>query len=217
MVLLLDAYHLGDPLFLTGLARDLAARGAGGVLVHGSAERGERALEALGVVPEAQDGAWLVHADRERQTVERAARDLNRELVHEMNEAGVPAVGLLGSDRGLLRAGAGGLEAGRTAWLQTLVDQGVVAVVASLLDGPEGTTERPPAAAAAALAGALDAPVLLLVRGAPPADEGAPLPADLLADPGAAAWLLDAGASVRGLGRGDLRGGEAASRPVCAA
>lgn len=172
LLVLLDPYHLGDPLFVPQLARDVAARKEGLVFVHGSGEAGERALEARGVSPEARDGVWATASADEAADVERAARDLNRRLVHELNEAGVPAVRVMAADRGLLvQDGAGpggGLRAGRTAWLQTLVGQGGVAVVAAFVtgDAPGPLVEVDAAAATAVLAEALGAEaVAVLVTG----------------------------------------------------
>ncbi|HEX8386394.1 MAG TPA: acetylglutamate kinase, partial [Rubricoccaceae bacterium] len=105
LLVLLGPYHLGDPLFVSALARDLAARKEGLVLVHGSGEAGERALESRGVFPEAKGGVWQTASDDERADVERSARDLNRRLVHELTEAGVPAVRVMAADRGLLASG----------------------------------------------------------------------------------------------------------------
>ena len=219
MVLLLDAYHLGDPLFLTGLARDLAARaggpGAGGaVLVHGSGERGERALESLGLVPEAEGGVWRTETDEQAGAVERATRALSREIAHELNEAGVASVRVLGADRGLLKPTADGVEAGRTGWLGALVGQGVVVVVASLVGGAGGgaLAEADPAAAAAALAGALGEPVTVLLKRSlaadGPASVAAPAVRAALGDPSAADRLLGRGGAVEAVARGALRDAE---------
>lgn len=166
MLLLLDAYHLGDPLFVTGLARDLAARGEGAVLVHGSVERGERALESLGALPTAEDGAWTVADDDQAAAVERATRDLNREIVHELNEAGVAAIRVIGADRGLLKQEGEAVIASKASWLGGLVEQGVVAVVAALVEplGSGPLCEVDAAAAAAALADVLGQPVTVLLR-----------------------------------------------------
>ncbi|MDT7857348.1 hypothetical protein RQM47_11915 [Rubrivirga sp. S365] len=222
MVLLLDAYHLGDPLFLTGLARDLAARAGGAVLVHGSGERGERALESLGLLPEAVGGAWATATDEEAAAVERATRALSREIVHELNEAGVSAVRALGADRGLLKRSGGGVVAGKTAWLQTLVGQGVVAVVASLVAAADGgpLAEADPAAATAALAGALEEPVTVLLKKGLPSGGGAvslaaPPTRAALGDPDGAGRLVASGARVVALPKGALRdAGGAAAVPV---
>lgn len=158
----LDPYFLGDPLFVPGLARDVAARGTGLVLVHGSGERGERALESLGRMPERQDGVWRTSDAEERDAVERAARVLNREIVHELNEAGVSAIRVIGADRGLLKLDHDRIVAGRTAWLGDLLQSGVVAVVASLAAGEDGLIEIDPARSAGVLAAALAVPAAVL-------------------------------------------------------
>ena len=162
LVVYLDPYFLGDPLFVPGLARDVAARGSGLVLVHGSGERGERALESLGRMPTATSGVWDVADAEGRSAVERAVRVLNRELTHELNEAGVSGIGLLGSDRGLLKQAEGRVVAGRTGWLGDLISRGVVAVVAAMavVDGVE--VEVDAARAAGVLAESLEVPVAAL-------------------------------------------------------
>ena len=152
LVVYLDPYFLGDPLFVPGLAKDLAARGAGLVLVHGSGERGERALESLGRFPEAVGGVWKADDAEGREAVERATRELNREIVHELNEAGVASIRATGADRGLLRQRGDGVVAGRTGWVADLARQGVAVVVAALVEGEGGAVEVDAARAAGALA-----------------------------------------------------------------
>ncbi len=199
LVVLLDSYHLGDPLFIPQLARDVAARKAGAVFVHGSGEAGERVLESRGLVPEAVAGVWAVSTPEEAAEVERATRDLNRRIVHEMNEAGTPAVRVMAADRGLARRDADGtIRAGRTAWLATLAAQGGVAVVAALVAGDgSARVEADAAAVAVAIAEALGADGVALVgtgRVAALADATAPVP---LADAQAAGALADAGLAAR--------------------
>ena len=138
LLVTLDPYLLGDPLFLTQLARDLAHRGGGAVLVHGSGEAGERALEATGAVARQLDGVWAVASEEEAHVVERATRELNRQIVHELNEAGVSAIRVLGADRGLLKRDGATVLAGATEWLDELASQGVVAVVAAVVAPTEG-------------------------------------------------------------------------------
>ena len=162
LVAYLDPYFLGDPLFVPGLARDLADRGAGLVIVHGSGERGERALEALGRVPTAHEGVWDADDADGLEAVERAARDLNREIAHELNEAGVSAVRVMGADRGLLKATGRGLEVGRAGWVGDLAGQGVVVVVASFVGGDGPLREVDAASAAGALSAALEVPLVVL-------------------------------------------------------
>ena len=187
LVVYLDPYFLGDPLFVPGLARDVAARAAGLVLVHGSGERGERALESLGRMPTARDGVWDAEDDEGRAVVERATRDLNREIAHELNEAGVSAIRVMGADRGLLKLRDGAVEAGKTGWLGDLVGQGVVAVVASLVEGEAGAVEADAARAAGVLAASLGARLVLLTTRS--LETGGPVStlADALPDGAAAA------------------------------
>ncbi len=166
-VVYIDPYFLGDPLFVTGLARDLAASGGGSggggsVLVHGSGERGERALESLGRTPRLADGVWETEDEAGRAAVEQAARELNRGVVHELNEQGVASIRALAADRGLVKAAGGGVEAGQTAWLAELVGQGVVAVVASLVLRDGALHEADAVATAAALARAMGGDVFAL-------------------------------------------------------
>lgn len=195
LLVLLDAYHLGDPLFIPQLARDVAARKEGLVLVHGSGEAGERAVEALGGVAVQRGGVWAAETDAAVAGVERAARDLNRRIVHEMNEAGAPAVRVMAADRGLVSRGEGGaLRAGRTAWLATLVSQSVMPVVASFVAGPGNHfCEADPAETAAALAEALGATAIALLMTGRGTEAGA-LP---LADALATGRFPDAGLAER--------------------
>lgn len=131
LLVYLSSYHLGDPLFLRGFVRDVQAHVGPLILMHGSGEEGERALEARGLLTSQQRGSVVA-----KQLVERAMRDLNRRIVHELNEGGVPAVGLFGVDRGLLRQGEGGLvEAGKAAWLAELAMQRAIPVVGGLIAG----------------------------------------------------------------------------------
>ena len=165
-VVYLDPDHLGDPLFIPGLARDLTARTSGLVLVHGSGERGERALESLGLFPKAADGVWRVDDDRQRGAVERATRELNREVVHEFNEQGVVAVGAMAGDRGLVRVEEGQAVVGKARWVADLVRQGVTVLVGTLVDGAEVDA----AAVAGRLAAALDGRAVALSRRSVEAD-----------------------------------------------
>ena len=169
-VLYLDPYPLGDPLFATGLARDLKARmdagGGGFVIVHGAGEEGERAIEALGLEPRREDGALVLPDAESARAVERAVRDLNRRLVDALNEDGISAVRVLGTDRGLVRADG---TFGKTRWLADLARQRAVPVVASWgpRDSGEGA-ERDPAGFARGLADELGG-VPLVALGTPPA------------------------------------------------
>jgi acetylglutamate kinase len=153
MVLLLDAYHLGDPLFLAGFTRDVSRRdqSAPHIFAHGGGEAAERALEARGEPAERQGGVLQIADPEASLAVERATRELGREITAALNEAGVPAVRFTGADRGLLRYEGGTLVA-RTDWLLALARQGAVPVVTALVAGGEGRALREEAAGAAAAA-----------------------------------------------------------------
>ena len=154
LLVYLDAYHLGDPLFLRGFAGDVKAHVGPLILVHGSGEEAERALEARGLLTEEEKNGPAA-----QQLIERAIRDLNRRIVHELNDAGVPAVGVFGVDRGLLRrSGRRDVEAGTVDWLVALARQGGIPVVGGLVGtSADEFTEADPAQVLVALALAVEA------------------------------------------------------------
>jgi acetylglutamate kinase len=211
-VLYLDRYHLGDPLFLTRLARDLLARDESFVLVHGPGEGAERALEADGSVARWRGTVLETADDHQEATVAMAARSLNRSIAGALTEAGVAAIRVDGDSRGLLASDpAGAVRPGNADWLGPLVASGVVPVVAALTTAGGAVRQLPAGAVLAALAEALGASVLLLARGEAAIPDPL-LPADAaarLAEPEAASGALAAGVAVfatspRGLGRGEI-------------
>lgn len=166
-LLYLDAYHLSDPLFAESLARLMAHRSPPlpCLIVHGSGEAGVRRLEAEGLFPETVEGRVVARSAAEAALVEQALRQATRQLVSTLTDAGVPAVGFQGADRGLLRATPDGVAPGRLAWLVELVRRGVVPVVSTLARSEGGLREVAPAAALQALGaalGAAQAPVVVL-------------------------------------------------------
>jgi isopentenyl phosphate kinase len=199
LLVYLDPYHLGDPLFLQRFAPVVKAHEGPLVLVHGSGEAAEQMLEAQGRFVERVNGVLRVD-ETDRPLVERAARDLNRRIVEALGDAGVPAVRVAGSDRGLLRrTKEGHVEAGRADWLRTLIRQQVVPVVAALAsDADGGIAEVAPGDVLAALARVLaeyvEVAVLLLAAG----DEGA--------DPEVVGRVRSEGVRVRLVGLQALRG-----------
>jgi len=218
-LLVLDRYHLGDPLFPRALAR--VVRGGVGplMIVHDSGDAGERALEATGALVERRDGALVTGTIEEKALVERAVREQNRQIAHELTEEQVSTVRVMGTDRGLLRLEGGALHVGRTDWLATLAAQGAVPVVGGLAASLEGPVEVDATRAALALGAALGTPpeLLYLARdtrggvrraGAPVAE----LPAAELAEhdvPGSAGAraALAAGAAVWAVSFTGLRPG----------
>lgn len=206
LLLFLDDYHLGDPLFVGRLAQ-LMGRRAGRppcLVVHGGGEAAERALEAQGLVPGRRGGVVVAETAEQAALAERAVRRLNQKIVGTLTDEGVPAVGLQAADRGLLRRAEGGaVEAGRTAWLQALVRQGAVPVVSPLVGGAGGVLREVPAAAVAeALARSFGAEPPTLVfftrhdRPGLPGRAAAPLaevPPESLAAPAAVKSALESG------------------------
>ena len=154
---------------------------------------------------------WRTPDSEAAEAVEKAGRDLNREIVHELNEAGVASVRVIGADRGLLRFDENRLGVGRTGWVARLVEQGVVVVVAAFADRGEASLQEVDAAAAsAALAQDLGTAVAMIPSGG--VDPQAPASVDdvssLLPDAAPARRVIEAGASVVVLDRGALRRGE---------
>ena len=220
-VLYLDRYHLGDPLFLSGFARDVLAFSRPLVLVHGAGEAAERALEAQGRFPDYDAGVLAVGTDADRALVARTARDLNRRIVHTLNDAGVAAVRLEAGGRGLIRATDGGVEAGNAGWLQKIVMQGAVPVVVALVGEVGGAAREANGGAvagvlAAAFAeGGAEAQAVFLTRNGQNGlveDDSARAEADVAAvskevveEPEAVRAALAAGADVVVSGRSGLR------------
>ncbi len=125
--LYLDRDHQDDPLFVQALGRALAQAGTQVprcILFHGSGMRAVRWHEATGALPVSTPPPALI---------ERAIREESRKIVGVLTDASVPAVGLHGVDRGLLRRTAEGAVAVRNpAWLPALADNGVLPVVSTL-------------------------------------------------------------------------------------
>lgn len=144
VVLYLDHYHLGDVLFLQSLARSFAGAGAAAppaVIVHGSGEEAERMLEGEGYFTERVGGVLQVGSPEEAALVEQAVRRVNRQVVGLFTDAVMAAVGVLGTDRGLIRRDPeGALVLHRSQWLLDLVYRRVVPVVGAWArtDGGEG-------------------------------------------------------------------------------
>lgn len=161
----LDRYHQDDVLYIDQLGRILKGSPTRPSLVffHGSGEEAERVLEAEAVVPRRLRGRLEVADPALNVLIEREVRHANQRVVARLTEAGVPAVGFQGSDRGLLRAEASGLTA-RVGWLGKWIERGAVPVVSALAPSERGVLEVEPAAALVALAEALGASVVFLTK-----------------------------------------------------
>lgn len=142
LIVYLDAYHLGDPLFLRSFARDVQRYSKPLMLVHGGGEEVDRVLEAGGELIPVGSARPRPSSPEGRALVERTVRDLNRRIVHELNDAGVSALRVLGTDRGLLtEAPDGSVHLGRLGWVSALMLQRVVPVLGLLADSEVGAVE----------------------------------------------------------------------------
>ncbi len=159
-IVYLDAYHLGDRIFINDLADQIGqSSDRPCLLVHGSGEKVERTLESKGLFPERTNGVLDVSAPEHVQLVERAVRETNQHIVGTLTDAVVPTVGAQGVDRRLLQMDeAGTVTAGKTGWVAALLNQQVVPVISALVRHPEEGRVREAYAADAtvALAEALD-------------------------------------------------------------
>lgn len=138
-ILYLDDYHTGDVHFLQSLARGLARMNArpAPVVVHGSGEHAERALEANGIFRRREYGVLPIESRTEYILVDRAARQLNQKIVAMLNDAVVPSVGIMGTQRRSLIVRDGRISAAG-GWIHSLMRQGIVPVVAAFASLEEG-------------------------------------------------------------------------------
>ncbi len=191
-LLYVDAVHQADPRFWQVLGRALGGEHPPCLVVHGAGDRIERLREARGLLP---DEALPPG------TVERVLRMETHRIVGWLTDAGVPAVGFHGGDRGLLqRQGDGRLTAPGAAGLLDLARRRAVPVVSTLLDA-DTVGETAEVVAALARASTPPARVVLFSRTGRPGlvengtlRSSAPLEAvsldDLLHDPAVARTLL---------------------------
>ncbi|PEN14744.1 acetylglutamate kinase [Longibacter salinarum] len=175
-IIYLDRYHLGDPLFVKKMAKQITQGPQRDCLIiHGSGEKVERTLEAQGIFPERRRGVLDVDSKEHKRLVERAVREANKEIVGSLTDEVVSTVGIQGTDRGLLRVaqhdGEEGDEVstGKTGWLEALLKQHVVGVVSSLAKSDGGGvrevwTADAVTAIASALKESLDPTVVFLSK-----------------------------------------------------
>ncbi len=140
-LVLLDDALLADLLVVQTLGRLAAGRALPLAFVHGGGGLVARALEARGVfpgdpLPDDLAGEGLATGGLARAHLA-AHRAQTHALARRLTDAGVPAVGVQGTDRRLLvRSGEGGddapVEAPGAAWLADLVGRGAVPVVAAV-------------------------------------------------------------------------------------
>ena len=167
-LLYLDDDHLEDPLFVQSMARLMHRRDRlpPCAMVHGSGGQVERLLEAEGLFPATEDGVVRPETPEEAALVERGVREATRSIVGTLVDEIIYAVGFQGADRGLLQRRADGtLTAGRTDWIETLIDQQAIPVISTLVRDAASRqlVPVPLREAALALAHALDGREVVLV------------------------------------------------------
>ena len=144
-LLCIDDYHLADPLFIDELGRELSSNRRHLpplLLVHGSGEAAERALEGQGLFRERSGGVLQVASAKEAAVVDRATREANQQLVDRLTDAVLPAVSIPGDARGLLVHDGPGVRVGPVAWVRQLVAQDALPVVSALARDPASGGSR---------------------------------------------------------------------------
>lgn len=190
-LLYLDRAHVDDRQFVHRLARRIGVMEPGTrcILVHGGGDAALRALEGSGRFPEWNAGAVQAETEEERTLVHRAVRDLNQQIVTTLTDQVVPSVGVSGANRDLLVLDEGEVAVRGGGWLEALVKQGVLPVVAAeaATSPGEPPAELSVAAVVRALARAFEEmdPVIYLFPASalPEEDAGAAAFADAHSEP----------------------------------
>jgi acetylglutamate kinase len=176
---------------LVALASDVAAlrdESTNVVIVHGGGPQIATLLDDVGLSSRFHEGLRITD-EATMQYVAMALSQVNLHLVAALNQAGLASVGLSGADASTLRASALGAPWGRvgtspkvdTDLIDTLWGTGVTPVMSSIAVDESGELVNCNAdAAAGALAGALNAQLLVLLSDvdqlrADPLDEGTAL------------------------------------------
>lgn len=143
------------------------------VIVHGGGREITDVASALGIETRFVDGQRYTDEAMARVVLMVLSGKVNKEIVHLINRSGGNAVGLCGLDNGLLKAVrltkdgpdlgfVGAVSAVNTAFLELLLRNGLMPVVAPLAAGPSGEVFNVNAdLAAAAVASALEAEKLV--------------------------------------------------------
>lgn len=213
-LLYLDRYHMGEEIFLKNLARTLAGKhgtAPPAMIVHGSGEAAERVLEGEGLFPERRGGVLQVTSPREVELVDRAVRQFNKKLVDLLTDEIVPAVGIQGINRNVLRLTEDGtLVIGNVGWIEQLIEQKTVPVISAVAYDVEGQIREVNAAKAATGISqslpSLDVTVVFFTKNNRPgiaADDGiqeevtvSQLPAEVLPEPDAVREVARSGLPV---------------------
>ncbi len=148
----------------------LAAVGIRPVIVHGGGPQISAAMESEGIAPNFVDGLRVTDAPTMRVVQRVLVGEVNADIVAMLGGHGATAIGVSGTDAGLLSAierdprlgFVGDIDRVNTTLLDSLLDDGLVPVVAPIAMGEDGNTYNVNAdTAAAAIAGALGAQKLV--------------------------------------------------------
>ena len=158
-----------DPVLAHTFAGDitlLATVGIRPIIVHGGGPQISEAMEAEGIEPNFVDGLRVTDAKTMRVVQRMLVGEVNADIVAMLGGHGASAIGVSGTDAGLLRAipkderlgYVGEIDGVNTTLLESLLDDGLVPVVAPIAMGDDGHTYNVNAdTAAAAIATALGA------------------------------------------------------------
>lgn len=148
----------------------LATVGIRPVIVHGGGPQISRAMELEGIAPNFVDGLRVTDQATMRVVQRILVGEVNADIVAMLGGHGASAIGVSGTDAGLLRAiprderlgFVGDIARVDTTLLDKLLDDGLVPVVAPIAMGDDGHTYNVNAdTAAAAIASALGAQKLV--------------------------------------------------------
>ena len=164
-----------DPECRVAVLRDIALLQTLGIrliLVHGGGPDISRTMKALGIENRFVDGLRVTDEAVMKVVRMALAGEVNTTLTAQLHAQGAPAVGLTGADAGLIEAEAASAELGlvgrvtkvRTELLETMLEQDLLPVIASVAVDSAGTTYNVNAdTAASAVAQALRADKLILM------------------------------------------------------
>lgn len=174
-VIKIGGNELGDASFREQLARAVAAIGEPVILVHGGGKAIADLQQRLGLKPQKVDGVRVTDAPSLEVAQMVLSGQTNKLLVTALLAAGVTAVGLSGVDGGLLRCRqkvhptvdlgyVGEVVQVKVDILHTLLDRQMTPVVSPISLGMSGTQIYNVNAdeAAAAIAGAVQAPLTFI-------------------------------------------------------
>lgn len=148
----------------------LATVGIRPVIVHGGGPQISRAMELEGIAPNFVDGLRVTDQATMRVVQRILVGEVNADIVAMLGGHGASAIGVSGTDAGLLRAiphdqrlgFVGDIARVDTSLLDKLLDDGLVPVIAPIAMGGDGQTYNVNAdTAAAAIASALGAQKLV--------------------------------------------------------